>query len=102
MLTPSFLNRLLNKAANIGGIIEWQNCVADNLTGLVAFTGDQYDVVGTGLGDSLRDGGTAIANVLRQRASRQNSGANTISVFVARIVISDDNMLGVLSRHTAH
>ena len=83
-------------------IAEMQNLVTNDLPGLVALAGDQQRVAGLQRRDAGLDRFRAIADIVGAFCFRQNGGADRGRIFAARIVVGDDDAVGILGRDRAH
>src|SRR6185437_3418149 len=83
-------------------IAERQGLVADDLSGLVTLAGDQQRVAFLQFVDRGANGTGAIANFARAFRRGEDRAADSGRIFVARIVVGDDDTIRILARDRAH
>ncbi len=88
--------------ANDGGIVEGTHVAADDLSGLVTLAGNDQKIAGLQYFDATGNGAAPVTDLLSLGARRENFTANGGGVFVARIVVSDDHVIGQLGSDGAH
>ena len=80
-----------------------QHAVADDLPGLVALAGDQQHVAAFKVGDRRRGSPRRGRRFRRRRgAAGEDGGADRSGIFAARIVVGDDDAVGILRGNAAH
>src|SRR6478735_5760127 len=82
-------------------IAERQRPVADDLAGLVALAGDQERIAGLEILDRGADRTRAVADFGRAFGGGKDGGADRFRLLAARIVVGDDDLIGVLARNRA-
>ena len=83
-------------------IAERQGAVTDDLSGLVALAGDQQRIARLQAGNRGPDRLGAIADFLGPLGGTQDRGSNQVRIFVARIVVGDDDAIGIFSCNRPH
>ena len=74
----------------------------DDLTGFVAFAGDQERIARIEKPDPVLDRGAPIADIHRARAPREHLGADGGRFLRTRIIIGDDHDVGVAGGDRPH
>lgn len=83
-------------------IAERQRPVADDLAGLVALAGDQQRIAGLQRRNPGPDRLGAVTDIPGTFRSSQDGGADGFRLLAARIVVGDDDMIGILDRDRPH
>jgi len=76
-------------------IAEWQYLIANDLAGLVALAGNQQRIARLQRSNRGANGLGAVADLPGIFRRRQNGGANGCRIFAARIVVGDDDAVGI-------
>src|SRR6478672_7463866 len=87
------------------GVVEWMADAVDFLIRLVALASHEHTVAFARLLHRARDGGVAIAlddDLLRPLEARKNVGDDRIAILAARIVVGDDDHVGVALSDRCH
>src|SRR6185437_5909360 len=79
-----------------------QHPVADNLAGFVAFAGDQQHVTALERRDAGADRLGTVGYLGSAGRNGKNGGADRGRIFAARIVVGDDDAVGILGGDAAH
>ncbi len=77
---------------------ERQHLVADDLPGLVTLAGDDDDIAGAEHADTGGDRLGAVADLAGARRGDENFGADRLGALGARVVVGDDDDVGLLDR----
>src|SRR5579863_7259208 len=77
-------------------IAERQHMVSNNLSGLVALAGDQEHIALGETGDGLGDRLGTVADFACALCSRHDRRADEGRIFAARIVIGNDDLVGIV------
>ncbi len=72
-----------------------QNLVSNDLPGLVALAGDQQRIAGLQRRDPGLDRFGTVADIVGAFRFGQNGGADRVRIFAARIVVGDDDAVGI-------
>ena len=96
-----------NQCFNLGHVIKRNDGGADDLSLFVAFTGDDQNVTGAKVFQRRCNRLAAAADVLRARQigrtdTRHHRIADGGGVFAARVVVGDDDAVGVACGNRAH
>src|SRR6202012_3350818 len=83
-------------------IAERQNPVADDLARLVTLARDQQHVARLQRLDCRTDRMRAVADLARVPGGIEDRGTDRLRLFAPRIIVRDDDMIGVLARNRAH
>src|ERR1041385_499922 len=81
---------------------ERQNFAADDLAGFVALAGNQQHVTAFELADATADRLGAIADFSRALGLREDGGTDGGGLLAARIVVGDDDPIGIFNGNTPH
>jgi hypothetical protein len=83
-------------------IRERQYPVADDLAAFMTLAGDEQRVPRFERGDGAADRLAAIPDLRRADGAREDFGADTRRYFAARVVVGDDDAVGIVNRDRAH
>ena len=83
-------------------IAERHNPVADDLAGFMALAGNEQHISGPEAGDCGTDRFVAIADLDGAGRGGDDCGADRGGVFAARIVVGDDDAVGLCGRDRPH
>src|SRR4051812_13815436 len=83
-------------------IAERQRLLTDNLSGLMALAGDEQRIAGLKRGNAGLDGFGTVADISRALGCSEDGSAYRRRIFAARIVVGDDDAVGVFARDRTH
>src|SRR5947208_11542066 len=92
---PRSCNPRSKRCRNRLMIAERQGAITDDLSGLMSFAGDQERIARLQRGNRGADRFGAVGDLFGAFRSAQDGGANRFRIFAARIVICDDNVVGI-------
>ena len=83
-------------------IAERQHAISHDLSGLVTLAGDQKHIALFQPGDGVPDRLRTIADFLRAARGCEDRRADHLRIFAARIVVGNDDVVGILGGDRAH